>query len=125
MPIRSSISDRGGFALRVKQCRARLGHTFAEVGEKAKVSGQCVWNWEHGNTSPRAETLRRLASALETSVAYLVEGKRSPSEELTSEENSPKPDRPLSEVIQLARVSVAAAAGLNVDQVRVVLDYGG
>ena len=74
MPIRRRISDPKGFPHRVSTLREGKGLTLAELGRAAGVSGTCVWNWENGNTFPRANTLRTLAADLGTTASYLVEG---------------------------------------------------
>lgn len=41
--------------------RARLGISAAQFGRLVGVSGQSVYNWEAGKSTPRADQLRRIA----------------------------------------------------------------
>lgn len=116
----SSAARKRAFAKRVGQLREELELTQAELGRKVGVSGTCVWNWEGANTYPRPMTMRRLAEALRTTVEFL-------SSERVAETNAPTVSdnqRPLAEIILEARQNVAATAGLSVERVRVVLDWG-
>ncbi|MGQ0589824.1 MAG: helix-turn-helix domain-containing protein [Sphingosinicella sp.] len=87
MPIRRRITDPKGFARRVAKRREEKGLTLAELGRAAGVSGTCVWNWENGNTFPKAPALRALAAALGATATYLVEGPDEPV--LVAAESSP------------------------------------
>jgi DNA-binding transcriptional regulator YiaG len=44
----------------IKDIRSRLGLTQAEMGEKLRVTGASVWNWEAGHTSPTKKNRRKL-----------------------------------------------------------------
>jgi transcriptional regulator with XRE-family HTH domain len=109
-----------GFAKRVGRLREELELTQAELGRKVGVSGTCVWNWESANTYPRStNTMRRLAQALATTVEFLSAGEE-PRENQSRASNG---QRSIADIILEARQKVAAAAGLSVDNVRVVLDW--
>jgi transcriptional regulator with XRE-family HTH domain len=123
MPIRRRISDPLGFARRVAELREKKGLTQAQLGRSAGVSGTCVWNWENGNTFPRVDTLKALARALGTTGTHLVEGDEHPSAYGSGVGAKSGPAADLPDLIRSARESIAAAAGISLDKVRVVLDY--
>lgn len=108
------------FAKRVGQLRQEQELTQAELGRKVGVSGTCVWNWEGANTYPRPMTMRRLAEALRTTVEFLSGEKAAETNAILASDKQ----RSLAEIILEARQNVAAAAGLSIDRVRVVLDWG-
>jgi transcriptional regulator with XRE-family HTH domain len=118
MPIRKRITDRDGFSRRVSELRERHQLTLAELGRAVGVSGTCVWNWEAGNTFPKAGALKELARALGTTPTHLVEG-----EGASSVVEGEPHQQSLSDVIRAARESIAIAAGVGVAKVRVILDY--
>jgi transcriptional regulator with XRE-family HTH domain len=118
MPIRRRITDPNGFSQRVSELRERRQLTLAQLGRQVGVSGTCVWNWESGNTFPKAGALKALADALGTTATYLVEGGANRVRERTESE---RPN--LSQVIRSARESIAETAGVSIDKVRVTLDY--
>lgn len=123
MPIRRSITDPKGFSRRVSGLREKSGLTLAELGRAAGVSGTCVWNWENGNTFPKVDSLRSLASALGTTGTYLVEGDDPRLADGAGAGMKPEPADDLPDIIRSARESIATAAGIGVGKVRVVLDY--
>lgn len=115
-------STKRQFSQRVASLREQQDLTQAELGRAVGVSGTCVWNWEGANTFPRPATLKRLAQALGTTVSFLSgradgSGSADKGAELDAR-------RPLAETIMEARQTVAAAAGMPVSKVRVILDCG-
>lgn len=66
-----ALSD---FAQRLRQLRKERKLTQAELGQRAGVHNVNLSRYERGSSEPSAETLKRLAEALEVSVGYLVEG---------------------------------------------------
>ena len=57
---------------RIKTKRKGLGVTQEGLAEKANVSVMTVFRWEQELRSPRGDELQRLASALNTTSAYLL-----------------------------------------------------
>jgi transcriptional regulator with XRE-family HTH domain len=122
MPIRKRITGgRETFGSRVRSLRTKRELTQSALAREVGVSATCIWNWEEDNTHPRPASLRDLAAALGTTAVYLQsgEGEEARVGEVAAGSNS------LVSTIQTARETVAAAAGLEVAQVRIVLDYGG
>jgi transcriptional regulator with XRE-family HTH domain len=128
--IRQRIKAGGEtFGMRVARLRQKSGGSKSDLAKAVGVYVTCIWNWEEGNTNPRAPALHRLADALETTPEYLTTGKAVISEprvgsgegEMTSGEQGQKS---LADLIFQARETIAAVAGLPSSRVRIVLDYG-
>jgi len=62
------------FPMRLKQLRMQTGLSQKEFAEKTKLAYAQYNRYERGDNTPNAETLRRLADALDVSVDYLIEG---------------------------------------------------
>jgi transcriptional regulator with XRE-family HTH domain len=130
MAIRPRLTKgREGFGKRIAWLRSQKGWTLADLGKEVGVSGTCVWNWEEGNTHPRPASLASLATALETTTEYLLEGKDEPTP-TPANGNHPAgsdtiPPVSLADLINRAREAIAEAAGLHPSSVRIVLDYNG
>jgi transcriptional regulator with XRE-family HTH domain len=113
------------FAGRVRELRNKKGLSKSALARTVGVTTTCVWNWEEGNTHPRPAALSRIATALSTTEAFLERGvppREPPS--TTSAIPSGRAHAPVGEVILRAREEIAAAAGLSLYQVKVVLEYG-
>ncbi len=61
------------FGNRIKACRTRLGLSRTALASRLGVIGNTVYRWEKGERSPDQAMIVRLAQALDTSVAYLME----------------------------------------------------
>jgi transcriptional regulator with XRE-family HTH domain len=116
-----SKAAKQAFAKRVASLREERELTQVELGKMVGVTGTCVWNWEGGNTFPRQGAMTKLAHALGTSADYLSSGKGPSS---TAKPDGSASTRLLADIIMEARQSVATAAGVPVNKVRVVLDCG-
>ncbi|NBB26731.1 helix-turn-helix domain-containing protein [Cellulophaga sp. BC115SP] len=63
------------FASRIKKRRVDLGLTQDELAQKIhNTSKQTISNWEKGVSKPKYDELVSLATALHTTVGYLVDG---------------------------------------------------
>jgi transcriptional regulator with XRE-family HTH domain len=111
------------FAKRVEQLRESRGLTQDQLGRRVGVSQTCVWNWENANTFPRGAALKKLAQALQTTADYLEAGINGGSPTNTGAVTGGIPPA-LGDVILQARQQVANAAGAELGQVRVVIDWG-
>ena len=119
------MTEVGKFATRLNNLRGAKGFTKSSLAKRLGVSTTCVWNWEEGNTHPRPGALARIAAVLSTTEAFLERG-------VTPSDAPGGASSPLgavkqagvAEIIRRAREDIAAAAGLTVDQVKVVLEYG-
>lgn len=63
---------------RIKQRRLELKMTQQALAKKAGVNRVTVTGWEKGDYQPNGANLQALASALETSPIWLVDGKEDP-----------------------------------------------
>lgn len=62
---------------RIKVARTEAGLSMNQLAKRLGVTSTCVWNWDHDNTSPRPDTLPRLAEALGVTVQWLRTGETS------------------------------------------------
>lgn len=114
------------FSQRLSALRTEKGLSKSGLARALGVTPTCVWNWEEGNTHPRADALARLAAKLGTTPEFLELGSGGNVHHL--EFDAPAQTRPgesVAEVVRRAREAVAAAAGLSIDQVRITIEYGG
>ena len=58
----------------IRRCRTAHGLTQARLGQMAHVKRDQIGEYERGITRPRLATLMRLAAALETTIATLLDG---------------------------------------------------
>lgn len=59
-----------------KRARMIAGLTQTELAEKVGVSAVTVHNWENGESFPRVKRLKKIAEALNTTVAELIDEER-------------------------------------------------
>lgn len=70
----NEISENMSLSARLKQLRMQTGLSQKEFAEKIKLAYAQYNRYERGDNIPNAETLSRLADALNISVDYLLEG---------------------------------------------------
>jgi transcriptional regulator with XRE-family HTH domain len=113
------------FAKRIRELREERGFSKAYFARQLDVTNTCVGNWEEGNTFPRQETLGKICMVLETTPALLMglsdDDQVSPSIQ-RSKIGAASPRR-VAELALHARKQIAAAAGLELDRVRITLEY--
>ena len=67
-----------------KLCKQK-GWTLAKLARESKIPPQTLHNWTTGRRSVNPEQLKRVASALEISIHYLLFGEADPNEKLGEE----------------------------------------
>jgi len=67
------MEERNEIGARIKKFRLAKGLTLKDIEERAKVSATHVSEIERGMTSPTVGALAKIAEAIGTDVAYLVE----------------------------------------------------
>lgn len=72
--IMQDSSIRKAFGQRVKKLRKQKGWTQKELGNRIGVTYTQLNKYEGGTNAPPLDKLQALASALETSIDYLVTG---------------------------------------------------
>lgn len=72
--VMQDSSIRKAFGERVKQLRKAKGWTQKELGNKIGVTYAQLNKYEGGTNAPPLDKLQALASALETTIDYLVSG---------------------------------------------------
>jgi len=70
----NSEEDSKGMAQRLKQLRMQKGFSQKEFARVVKLAYAQYNRYERGDNIPNAETLTKLADALNISVDYLLEG---------------------------------------------------
>jgi Predicted transcriptional regulators len=124
------MNNNLGFCETSRHSPVRRGLSKSGLARAVHVSTTCVWNWEEGNTFPRPEALARIATALGTTPAYLERGEppsSSDRDQVSSETGPDKVDSArsnLAEIVRTARAQIATAAGLELGQVKIILEYG-
>lgn len=59
---------------RIEDCRTALGLSRSDLADKLDVGTNTIFRWEKGERSPSDDMKRRIAEALSTSVAHLMDG---------------------------------------------------
>lgn len=65
---------QAGFAQRLRELRKQKGLSQTELGKLAELHYTHIGRFERGTSLPGSDTLKRLASALEVTSDYLLEG---------------------------------------------------
>lgn len=63
------------FGQRVRQVREDQGLTRDQLAERVGASPMAIYHWEIGRTHPHHDAYPRLASALQTTIDYLMTGR--------------------------------------------------
>ena len=63
------------FGARVRQVREDLGLTRGELAERINATPTALYHWELGRSHPHHDVYPRLASALQTTIDYLMTGR--------------------------------------------------
>lgn len=63
------------FGARVRQVREDQGLTRDQLAERVGASPMAIYHWEIGRTHPHHDAYPRLASALQTTIDYLMTGR--------------------------------------------------
>ena len=72
------------FAERIKSLRTKERYSQTEFGEIVGVRPNTVWRWENNKAKPDAETIVKIARALNTTTAYLLGETDTPKQEINS-----------------------------------------
>lgn len=72
------LKKRSKLGERIEGCRIALGLSRANLADKLEVGPNTIFRWETGERSPSDDMKRRIAEALSTSVAYLMDGDNAP-----------------------------------------------
>jgi|SRR5215831_1418669 transcriptional regulator with XRE-family HTH domain len=113
------------FAKRVRELREKRGFSKAYFARQLDVSNTCVGHWEEGNTFPRPETLGKICMVLETTQTFLKglgdDDQVSPA--IRCNKTGVASHQRIAELALYARKQIAEAAGIELDQVRITLEY--
>jgi transcriptional regulator with XRE-family HTH domain len=93
------------FGERIRRLRKERGLSLADIADRLGVSKPTVWAWEHGKSRPVESRLTGLADALGVTPGGLEPGAATPPE-----------------LIERARRRIADAYGVQVAQVRIMIE---
>ena len=116
--MRASDEDKQAFAKRFTELRRRRGFTQIQIGRALKMSSTVAYYWESGKAYPNPDSMVKLAEFFGVTPQYLAHGEGPETEERGST------GQPLVEAIVAARQRIAGLAGVEVENVRVVIDWG-
>ena len=122
----SSHTD-SGFPKRLIELRVERGMSKSNLARTVGVSSPCLANWEAGVTRPRPENLKKLSTALRTTVRFLEIGEdvgSLASDPCQKKMETVQGNLPDHKVVQEARERIATASGLDVAQITIILNFG-
>lgn len=118
LPLR--LGEKSSFGMRLRQIRRQQNLTLDAFGDLVGFSRVSIWKWEQGTSVPKHSSLVKIAEALDLPLPFLgygVCGNEAP-------ENTDLPqNRDIADVIMAARISIAKAASVPLDNVIVSLMY--
>jgi transcriptional regulator with XRE-family HTH domain len=74
MMAKNTLLKNRSFAERVISLRKQNSLTASDLAKLANVSPAAVWSWEKNGITPRPATLKTIASKLDVSAEYLLNG---------------------------------------------------
>jgi phage repressor protein C with HTH and peptisase S24 domain len=105
---------------RIKKRRKDLGLTQEALGEKIGTISKTIWRIENGERKVKTDTLLKIASALNTTTAYLLGEIEDPSPmpiQRAEEDNIPQPIRPLQILLPVLDQEACAGNGFDFDDI--------
>lgn len=116
-------------SVRLRRLREAQGLSLAALSRRAGISKPSIWAWETGKTVPRPRSIDALARALGVDAAEIwgseagkEHGGASVSAAATRQ-GTGRGTSPLTHVVASARASIAAAASVSPDSVRISIEY--
>jgi transcriptional regulator with XRE-family HTH domain len=111
-------------SIRIKKLRDNLNLSQEELAEKIGVQRNTVWRWENGKASPM-ESIRAIAFALNTSVAYLLGETDDPSpKQRQTVESNVAPINPVHMIrVRILDKFYRACCGVGVDWLGEAVDF--
>ena len=92
---------------RITATRKARGMSMSTLADLCGVSTSAVSNWESGNSTPREESLARLARSLGVTREYLETGTAGASEPMD-----------IKSILDRAKLQIAAVSGVSPDQIK-------
>lgn len=97
------------FGARLLRLRTSAGLSQAEIAERMDVSAPSVSSWENGRVRPKPGRIAKLADILGVQASDLLE-------------DVPAPEG-FQEVIDRSREQIARAVGIDIEKVRIILEF--
>lgn len=91
------------------------GMAASDLARAIGVSPTAVWNWQHGNTSPRPAALESVAAALGVTSQFLLYGPPTGDDEVDEIET-------VAAVLEAAKVKIAELTGISIENVKLRLE---
>ncbi|MBV8889054.1 MAG: helix-turn-helix transcriptional regulator [Alphaproteobacteria bacterium] len=111
--------DIEAFSKRLKEAREALGLSRAEFARRTGVTPTAVWNWEEANARPKRDALKKIASVLGVSEAFLTTGSKLDE----TEGSEARASEMVPGIIEAARQKVAIATGIPLSRVRISVEF--
>ena len=97
------------FGARLLRLRTSAGLSQAEIAERMDVSAPSVSSWENGRVRPKPGRIAKLADILGVQTSELLEDVAAP--------------EGFQEVIDRSREQIARAVGIDIEKVRIILEF--
>lgn len=131
MPAMAATADSEPLSLsvRLRTLREARGLSLAALSRRAGISKPSIWAWETGKTVPRVRSIEALARALCVDAADIWGNDAAVGQVLPATVPTLSgPSRgggaePLDRVIASARASIAAAAAVRPERVRITVEF--
>ena len=127
-----AVEDDGNSQLpqRLRNLREQKGFSLAALSRRSGISKPSIWAWETGKTMPRPRSIRSLAAALGVSAAEIWGREMATSATMSGALDADasactemsKIHGRLADAVHSARQSIAEAAGVAVDRVKISIE---
>ena len=122
--VTSEATSQVTLGQRIRALRMESPHTMEELADLAGVSKPTLWKWETDRVRPRQDAIERLAAVLGVEEIELLYGKDAWEARLQSAiAPAAPPDGTLAKLVDDTRQSIAAAAGVAPDRVKIEIDF--
>lgn len=112
--------EKSSFGMRIRQIRRQQNLTLDAFGDLVGFSRVSIWKWEQGTSVPKHSNLVKIAEALDLPLSFLGYG-------VCGDEGPATTDltlnKDIGDIIMAARISIAKAASVPLDNVIVSLMY--
>jgi transcriptional regulator with XRE-family HTH domain len=122
----STPNDRNNFAARLRALMKQRNITMYRLHQEIGKSTTIIGHWLRAENFPSLESLKLLENYFWATISFLKTGEEDPRTSPPPPTLPPPPPHGLPDVaiISAARDTIAAAAGLDLDRVSIILDFG-
>lgn len=108
-----------GMDKRIRDARISRNLSINALANKVGVSSTAAWNWDHGHTTPRPDTLERIAKVLNVDTTFLVTGK------VQLDSDAGKSGETVGTILADAKSRIAKSIHIGIDQIAIELKITG